>query len=100
MKDALRDALDWGKYYPKGTFPPMKPHELKQINEFMKETWGFPLDRLSADILRHHAEVHSPLAVARTICETLGISREMVKAKATNQWTRDILTALLDLGDE
>lgn len=40
-----------------------------------------------------------PADIARTICTTLGITREMVRTKATNQWTIDILTALLDLAE-
>jgi hypothetical protein len=38
--------------YPEDIFPPISPRDLRKINLLLKRELGFPLDRLSAHIMR------------------------------------------------
>lgn len=51
MKEIL-EIIDKYDKYPSDVFPFMKKLELRKIDVFMKETFGFPLDRLSSHLMR------------------------------------------------
>lgn len=44
--------LEWKTHYPKDLFLPMQKYVLDEINNYLNDRFGFPLDRLSAHISR------------------------------------------------
>lgn len=48
----ILEIIDKCDKYPSDVFPYMDKLQLRKIDIFMKETFGFPLDRLSAHLMR------------------------------------------------
>ena len=53
-REKLKEQFDEEKAFPKDIFPELTKKQLADINVFMINHLGFPLDRLSAHIGRKH----------------------------------------------
>ena len=95
--EALKERLDWD-VYPESIFPPVSDEEMIRVHELLKHEMGWPLDRLSASILKQAAKHHSPEAIARIFVEGLGITEE--DAVVLAELGYDGYSTLLELAGE
>jgi len=61
IKKLLEFDLNPDKIYPKDIFPEITQKQLSQIDNYLRQTQGFPLDRLSAYLMRMRLEVDRKL---------------------------------------
>lgn len=62
IKDSVQSAKRLlkqkiGNNYPKDIFTPISDKEYMKINELLKKEMGFPIDRVSADLMRIKGQI-------------------------------------------
>jgi len=65
IKDKIKQLLEFDlnpkKIYPKDIFPEIHPELFEEINQELQNKFEFPLDRLSAHLMRMRLEVDRKL---------------------------------------